>query len=195
MPQYLVAGYLPDDFDPSQMDKALAWARKGVAATRGQVEVREVFFVPTPESGARGWTVWRVSSRRSGDLLRMSGVHETIETVWRIEFTRLIAAIARVVRDVSLAEELAQEALVTALEVWPEEGRRARGLADDDGEAARDRRVAPRPDARAEARGERPRAGVAAAAARRRPGSRAGRGDREAQAGGPRRRGTPPGAA
>jgi hypothetical protein len=114
MPQYLVAGYLPDDFDPSQadeamgreihelnkemsaagvmkfacglgsakslraqtdggvlitdgpyletkehiggfwilecadMDQAVAWARKGVAATRGQVEVREIFFVPDP---------------------------------------------------------------------------------------------------------------------------------------------------
>ncbi len=117
MPQYLVAGYLPDDFDPSQMDEAVgreihalntemiaagvrkfacglgaakslrpqadggvlitdgpyletkehiggfwilecadmneavAWARKGVAATRGQVEVREIFFVPAPTEG------------------------------------------------------------------------------------------------------------------------------------------------
>jgi hypothetical protein len=116
MPQYLVAGYLPDDFDPSQMDEAIgreihalnkemiaagvrkfacglgsakslrpqtdgrvlitdgpyletkehiggfwilecadmdeavAWARKGVAATRGQVEVREIFFNPAPTS-------------------------------------------------------------------------------------------------------------------------------------------------
>jgi len=115
MPQYLVAGYLPDDFDPSQMDEsvglaihalnkemiaagvrkfacglgaakslrakaggevlvtdgpyletkehiggfwilecadmdaALAWARKGVAATGGQVEVREIFFNPSPD--------------------------------------------------------------------------------------------------------------------------------------------------
>lgn len=115
MPQYLVAGYLADDFDPSQMDEAtvneihalnkemiaagvrkfacglgaakslraqsdggvlttdgpyleakehiggfwilecadmdeaLAWARKGVAATRGKVEVREIFFNPAPE--------------------------------------------------------------------------------------------------------------------------------------------------
>jgi hypothetical protein len=114
MPQYLVAGYLPDDFDPStmdeaagraihalndemetagvmkfacglgsakslssqtdggviitdgpyletkehiggfwilecaDMDEAVAWARKGVAATRGQVEVREIFFQPSP---------------------------------------------------------------------------------------------------------------------------------------------------
>ena len=115
MPQFLVAGYLPDDFDPSQVDEAggreihalnkeliaagvrkfacglgaakslrtqadgavlvtdgpyleakehiggfwilecadmeeaLAWARKGAAATRGQVEVREIFFMPAPE--------------------------------------------------------------------------------------------------------------------------------------------------
>jgi hypothetical protein len=116
MPQYLVAGYTPDDFDPStmdeatgqaihalndemdaagvtkfacglgaakslrsqndggvlitdgpyletkehiggfwilecaDMDEAVAWARKGVAAMRGQVEVREIFFVPSPNS-------------------------------------------------------------------------------------------------------------------------------------------------
>jgi hypothetical protein len=115
MPQYFVAGFLPDDFDPStmdeatgraihalnkemiaagvrkfacglgppkalrtqvngevlttdgpyletkehiggfwilecaDMDEALAWARKGVAATQGQVEVREIFFVPSPD--------------------------------------------------------------------------------------------------------------------------------------------------
>lgn len=115
MPQYLVAGYLPDDFDPStvdeamvneihalnkemiaagvrkfacglgatkslraqadggilvtdgpyleakehigglwilecaDMDEAVAWARKGLIATRGQVEVREIFFMPAPE--------------------------------------------------------------------------------------------------------------------------------------------------
>ena len=115
MPQYLISGYIPDDFDPSQMDEAagraihelnaemeaagvlkfacglgstkalrgqsdggvlitdgpyletkehvggllilecadmdeaMAWALKGMAATRGQVEVREIFFVPAPE--------------------------------------------------------------------------------------------------------------------------------------------------
>lgn len=117
MPQFLVAGYLPDDFDPSQIDEAaglaihefnkemetagvlklacglaapkslraqadggvhitdgpyletkehigglyildcadmneaLAWARKGAAATRGRLEVREIFFMPDPENG------------------------------------------------------------------------------------------------------------------------------------------------
>ena len=118
MPQYLVAGYIPDDFDPSQvdeaagraihalnkemiaagvrkfacglgsakslraqadgkvlvtdgpyletreliggfwilecadMDEAVAWARKGVSATRGKVEVREIFFQPAPADAA-----------------------------------------------------------------------------------------------------------------------------------------------
>ncbi|HYK20636.1 MAG TPA: sigma factor, partial [Pyrinomonadaceae bacterium] len=52
----------------------------------------------------------------------MNDVHRTIEAVWKIESTRLIAAIARVTRDIGSAEELAQDALVTALERWPEEG-------------------------------------------------------------------------
>jgi hypothetical protein len=90
MPQYLIAGYMPDDFDPSSVTEAMgqaihafneemedagvlklagglgatkslraqsdgkvlvtdAWARKGVAATRGQVEVREIFFMPSTD--------------------------------------------------------------------------------------------------------------------------------------------------
>jgi len=52
----------------------------------------------------------------------MSDVSSTIEAVWKIESTRLIAAIARVTRDIGIAEELAQEALVAAFERWPEEG-------------------------------------------------------------------------
>jgi RNA polymerase sigma factor (sigma-70 family) len=45
-----------------------------------------------------------------------------IEAVWRIESAKVIAAVARMVRDVGLAEELAQDALVAALEQWPESG-------------------------------------------------------------------------
>jgi RNA polymerase sigma-70 factor, ECF subfamily len=48
--------------------------------------------------------------------------HRAIEAVWRIESARLIAALARIVRDVGLAEELAQDALVAALEQWPQSG-------------------------------------------------------------------------
>jgi RNA polymerase sigma factor (sigma-70 family) len=45
-----------------------------------------------------------------------------VEAVWRIESAGLIAALARIVRDVGLAEELAQDALLAALETWPESG-------------------------------------------------------------------------
>ena len=48
--------------------------------------------------------------------------HEAIEAVWRIEAARLIAGLARIVRDVGIAEELAQDALVAALEQWPGSG-------------------------------------------------------------------------
>ena len=48
--------------------------------------------------------------------------HRAIDAVWRIESARLIAGLARIVRDVGLAEELAQDALVAALEQWPESG-------------------------------------------------------------------------
>jgi RNA polymerase sigma-70 factor, ECF subfamily len=49
-------------------------------------------------------------------------VNRTIDAVWRIESARLIAGVARLVRDIGLAEDLAQEALVAALEQWPESG-------------------------------------------------------------------------
>jgi RNA polymerase sigma factor (sigma-70 family) len=48
--------------------------------------------------------------------------HRAIDAVWRIESARLIAGLARILRDVGLAEELAQDALVAALERWPESG-------------------------------------------------------------------------
>jgi RNA polymerase sigma factor (sigma-70 family) len=48
--------------------------------------------------------------------------HRAIDAVWRIESAKLIAGLARIVRDVGIAEELAQDALVAALEQWPESG-------------------------------------------------------------------------
>ena len=50
-----------------------------------------------------------------------SGTHRTVEAVWRMESARIIGGLARVLRDVGLAEELAQDALVAALEQWPVE--------------------------------------------------------------------------
>ncbi|MEH6435749.1 RNA polymerase sigma factor [Massilia sp. DD77] len=52
----------------------------------------------------------------------MEAVEQAIAAVWRIESARIVAGVARVVRDVGLAEELAQDALVAALEHWPRDG-------------------------------------------------------------------------
>jgi len=51
-----------------------------------------------------------------------SDIHRTIDAVWRIESARLVASLTRLVRDVGLAEDLAQGALVAALEQWPKSG-------------------------------------------------------------------------
>jgi RNA polymerase sigma-70 factor (ECF subfamily) len=51
-----------------------------------------------------------------------SATHRAIEAVWRIESARLLAGLTRIVRDVSVAEDLAQDALLAALQQWPREG-------------------------------------------------------------------------
>ena len=58
----------------------------------------------------------------SSVAMTAADAHRTIDALWRIESARLIAGLARLVRDVGLAEELAQDALVTALEQWPRSG-------------------------------------------------------------------------
>lgn len=59
---------------------------------------------------------------RAPDSRRAPDVHRTVEAVWRIESARVIAGLARTTRDLGLAEDLAQEALVAALEAWPRTG-------------------------------------------------------------------------
>src|SRR5688500_10567339 len=51
-----------------------------------------------------------------------SSTHDAIAAVWRLEAAKVVATVARLVRDVAVAEELAQEALVAALERWPRDG-------------------------------------------------------------------------
>ncbi|MBA2672181.1 sigma-70 family RNA polymerase sigma factor, partial [Ramlibacter sp.] len=57
-----------------------------------------------------------------------SATHNTISAVWRMESAKIVAVVARMVRDIGVAEELAQDALVSALEHWP-----ARGVPDKPG--------------------------------------------------------------
>ena len=56
------------------------------------------------------------------DRHRANDIHRSIDAVWRIESARLIAALTRIVRDIGVAEDLAQDALVAALERWPQTG-------------------------------------------------------------------------
>lgn len=55
-------------------------------------------------------------------MTERAATHEAIQAVWRIESARLLGGLVRMVRDVGLAEDLAQEALILALESWPESG-------------------------------------------------------------------------
>ncbi|MDQ1723953.1 MAG: hypothetical protein QOG52_981 [Frankiaceae bacterium] len=59
---------------------------------------------------------------RHNGLVTATATHRAIDAVWRIESARLIAGLTRIVRDIGVAEELAQDALVAALEQWPEAG-------------------------------------------------------------------------
>ena len=54
--------------------------------------------------------------------MNATDAHRAIDAVWRIEQARLIAGLARIMRDVSIAEDLAQDALIAALRQWPDEG-------------------------------------------------------------------------
>ena len=58
----------------------------------------------------------------TGIRMHAAETQRTIEAVWRIESGKLIAVLARLVGDVGVAEELAQDALVAALEQWPDSG-------------------------------------------------------------------------
>lgn len=58
----------------------------------------------------------------SADHGNHGATHQAIDAVWRIEQARIVAGVARMVRDIGLAEELAQDALVAALEHWPRDG-------------------------------------------------------------------------
>ena len=55
-------------------------------------------------------------------MTAQAATQRAIEAVWRIESPRLIAALSRMMRDVGVAEDLAQDALVAALEKWPQSG-------------------------------------------------------------------------
>ncbi len=60
--------------------------------------------------------------RGENEIVTLSETHRTIDAIWRIESAKLVAALTRMVRDLSLAEDFAQDALVIALDHWPKTG-------------------------------------------------------------------------
>src|SRR5690606_26049955 len=65
---------------------------------------------------------WRHCRMTEGAPPTRAAVQQALDGVWRIEAARLIASVARMVRDVGRAEEIAQDALIAALEHWPATG-------------------------------------------------------------------------
>src|SRR5215207_497840 len=63
-----------------------------------------------------------MSNRPHAQAASTTDLHRVVDAVWRMESARIVGALARVAGDVGVAEELAQDALVAALEQWPESG-------------------------------------------------------------------------
>ena len=123
-------------YEVRSKEEAVEWASRFLAAAPG----------PVARVGGRAPRSSGCSARRtSADRPDEPSATPRIEAVWRIESARLVAGLARLVGDVGLAEELAQDALVAALEQWPARGRAGQPgrLADVDREAPRDRPAAP----------------------------------------------------
>ena len=152
-------------------EEAIEWVKRCPNPMPGEseIEIRQVFEAEdfgaalTPElreqeerlarQPARESSVasvrWRRLARAARDVLSAvtaTDTHRAIDAVWRIESAKLIAGLTRIVRDVGLAEELAQDALVAALEQWPESGVPGQPgrLAHGHREAPRHRSAAPR---------------------------------------------------
>ena len=139
----LVAGYWM--WQVKSKEEAVEWVKRcpSPMTARSEIEIRPVFEIGglrrRAHAGARrregASRELREQSKRSGAaraagarlcsnrrLVTAPDAHRAIEAVWRIESPRLIAASRGSSRDVGLAEELAQDALVAALEQWPEAG-------------------------------------------------------------------------
>ena len=95
-------------------EEAIEWACRAPFNEDGMIEIREV-------QEFEDWPSEIQEAVKFGEVTA-SDTNRAIDAVWRIESAKLIAGIARIVRDVGLAEELAQDALVAALEQWPESG-------------------------------------------------------------------------
>ncbi len=122
----LIAGYTL--IEVKSREEAIEWALRMPdphGFGQGEIELRQVFeaedLTDIPESLAKEATLRRqVEEQKKG--VTLSQTHRTIDAIWRMESTKIIAGLTRMVRDVGLAEDLAQDALIIALKRWPETG-------------------------------------------------------------------------
>ena len=117
----LVAGY--SIWEVASMDEAVEWVKRSPLRD-GEIELRKILDIDDfgEPSRPRSRRPRRQSRASAASGVVTPATQQAIDAVWRIESARLIAGLARVVRDVGLAEDLAQDALVAALEQWPESG-------------------------------------------------------------------------
>ena len=125
----LVAGFWL--WQVGSKDEAIEWVKRCPNPTGGEsiIEIRQVFepedfgeeFTPEARAG-RGPHPRAAGLQGVAVALEPGDAYRAIDAIWRIESARLIAGLVRMVRDVGLAEDLAQDALVAALEQWPRDG-------------------------------------------------------------------------
>ena len=123
----LVAGFWL--FDVKSKEEAIEWVKRcpNPMDEESEIEIRQVFEIDdfgelTPEIRETDQRLRDAGGPQPVVAWREPDVGRAIEAVWRIESARLIGGLARIVRDVGLAEDLAHDALVAALEQWPESG-------------------------------------------------------------------------
>ena len=102
-------------------EEAVEWAKR-CPGENCRIEVRRDLRDGGLPAGRAGGDRLRPGSAPGRLVAAPADARAAVETVWRIESARLIAGLARLVRDVGLAEDLAQDALVAALERWPRDG-------------------------------------------------------------------------
>src|SRR5262249_50352993 len=117
----IVAGYWV--WECASRDEAIEWLKRAPFDGGVEIELRQIF--ETDDFGEQ----LTPELRQANERLRQQAVknyrvtstatHRAIDAVWRIESARLIAGLTRIVGDVAVAEDPAQDALVAALERWP----------------------------------------------------------------------------
>ena len=124
----LIAGFWI--IQASSKEEAVEWIRRvpNVTGEESEIEIRQVFDIEdfgdelTPELREQDARLRAQTEEQQGSWGRVDDAHRAVDAVWRIESARVIAGLARMVRDVGLAEDLASDALVAALETWPRTG-------------------------------------------------------------------------